>query len=111
MIPHEKALVERLKEKPFALLGINSDGGREALVKIMADNGITWRNGVNGKTNEGLAKEWNVSGWPTIYVLDARGVIRHRDVRGEQMDAAVDALLKETWIAEPEPVGEKKAGG
>ena len=25
MLPHEKELVERLKDKPFALLGINSD--------------------------------------------------------------------------------------
>src|SRR5262245_7158125 len=28
MIPHEKAMVERLKDKPFALIGINSDGDR-----------------------------------------------------------------------------------
>jgi hypothetical protein len=25
MIPHERSLVERLKDKPFALLGVNSD--------------------------------------------------------------------------------------
>jgi hypothetical protein len=25
MLPHEKALVERLKDKPFALIGVNSD--------------------------------------------------------------------------------------
>ena len=28
MIPHEKAMVDRLKDKPFALVGINSDGDR-----------------------------------------------------------------------------------
>lgn len=26
MLPHEKALVQRLADQPFALLGINSDG-------------------------------------------------------------------------------------
>jgi len=36
-----------------------------------------------------------VRGWPTIYVLDAKGVIRYTNVGGEAMDRAVDALLKE----------------
>ena len=34
-------------------------------------------------------------GWPTIYVLDAKGVIRYKNVRGEAMDQAVDTLLAE----------------
>ena len=36
-----------------------------------------------------------MTGWPTIYVLDARGVIRYKNVRGEALDQAVDALLAE----------------
>jgi hypothetical protein len=95
MIPHEKALVERLKGKPFALLGINSDGDAATVRKIMKENGITWRNAVEGSTDGPLATRWNVQGWPTIYVLDARGVIRYREVRDKEMDEAVDALLKE----------------
>ena len=43
-----------------------------------------------------LSKKWNVHSWPTTYVLDAKGVIRYKNVRGEQMDKAVDALLKES---------------
>ena len=35
-------------------------------------------------------------GWPTIYVIDSKGLIRYKNVRGEKMDAAVDTLLKET---------------
>jgi len=31
MIPHEKAMVEKLKNRPFALLGINSDQDRDVL--------------------------------------------------------------------------------
>jgi hypothetical protein len=36
-----------------------------------------------------------VRGWPTIYVLDANGVIRYKNVREEKMDEAVDTLLAE----------------
>jgi hypothetical protein len=33
--------------------------------------------------------------WPTIYVLDQKGVIRAKNVRDEAMDKVVDDLLKE----------------
>jgi hypothetical protein len=33
--------------------------------------------------------------YPTIYVLDARGVIRHEDLRGEKLEKGVNALLDE----------------
>ncbi len=42
-IPREKALVERLKGRPFALLGINSDSDRAKLKSVLAEKGITWR--------------------------------------------------------------------
>jgi hypothetical protein len=95
MLPHEKTLVERLKNEPFALIGINSDGDAAAVKKILSDQGITWRNAIDGSTEGPWAKTWNVRGWPTIYVLDQKGVIRYRDVRDQAMEDAVMALLSE----------------
>ncbi len=40
-------------------------------------------------------RAWNVTGWPTIYVMDHQGVIRFKNTRGEAMDKAVDQLLTE----------------
>ena len=51
-------------------------------------------NGPDG-TRGPISKRWNVTGWPTIYVLDHKGVIRYKGVRGEAMDEAVDTLLAE----------------
>jgi peroxiredoxin len=95
MIPHEKELVERLKNKPFALLGLNSDGPVEKVKQIVDEQKLTWRQGVLGSTDAPLPRKWNVRGWPTIYVIDAKGVIRYKNVRGKKMDEAVDALLAE----------------
>jgi hypothetical protein len=36
-----------------------------------------------------------VKGWPTIYVLDAEGVIRFKELRDAKLDEAVEALVKE----------------
>jgi hypothetical protein len=96
MLPHEKTLVKRLESKPFALLGINSDGEADVVKKILADNQITWRQAIDGDTSGPLATKWNVHGWPTIFVIDHKGVIRYRDVRDQQMEDAVLALLKES---------------
>src|SRR5947209_467941 len=96
MYPHERSLVKRLEGKPFALLGVNSDQNKDDLKKVMEKEGITWRSWFDGGSTGGpIATKWNVHGWPTIYVLDAKGVIRYRDLRGEELDKAVDTLLAE----------------
>ena len=95
MLPHEKKLVKLLESKPFALLGINSDGAAENVKKILAENEITWRQAIDESTGGPLATKWNINGWPTIYVIDAKGVIRYRDVRDQEMEDAVMKLLAE----------------
>ena len=95
MYPHERSLVKRLENKPFALLGVNSDPKEQVEAALKREN-ITWRSWWDGGSTGGpIAKQYDVHAWPTIYVLDAKGVIRYKNVRGEEMDRAVDALLKE----------------
>lgn len=93
MLPHEKTLVKRLADKPFALIGINSDGPVEKVKEILAREKITWRQAVDESTDGVLATKWNISGWPSIFVLDEKGFIRYRDVRDQEMEDAVMALL------------------
>ena len=97
MYPHERSLVKRLNGKPFALIGVNSDEDKDKLKKRLAEEKITWRSFWNGpKGIEGpISTAWNVRGWPTLYVLDHKGVIRYKGVLDEQLDKAVDTLLAE----------------
>ena len=95
MYPHERSLVKRLEGKPFALLGVNSDP-KDRLRQAMKKENITWRSWWDGGNPGGpIATAWNVKGWPTTYVLDAKGVIRYKNVREKEMDKAVDTLLEE----------------
>ena len=95
MLPHEKEMVVRLKDKAFALIGINSDGDRSALQTILEKEKITWRQAVDGSTEGPIATSWNIHGWPTIYILDSKGVIRYKNLRDKPMEDAVVKLLEE----------------
>ena len=97
MYAHERSLVKRLEDKPFALLGVNSDADKDELKKAMEKEHITWRSFWNGPEGTGgpISTKWNVYSWPTTYVVDAKGTIRFKNVRGEAMDRAVDQLLEE----------------
>ena len=106
MYPHERSLVKKMESKPFALIGINSDP-KDRLREVLKKENITWRSWWDGgDTNGPIARAWNVSGWPTIYVLDHKGVIRFKNVRGEKMDQAVEQLLEEM---EKDPAAKKDA--
>lgn len=97
MIPHERSLVAELKDKPFALIGVNSDPDLEYYRQQQQEMGVTWRSFWCGKegTQGPIPTRWNVQGWPTIYVLDHKGVIRFKNVRDEAMTKAVEELLAE----------------
>jgi hypothetical protein len=95
MMPHEKEMVVRLKDKPFQLIGINSDGDRSVVQKILKEQNVTWRQAVDGSTEGPIASSWNIHGWPTIYILDSKGVIRYKNLRDKPMEDAVVKLLEE----------------
>ena len=94
MIPHEREMVERLKEQPFALVSISVDEKKETLTDFLAKEKMPWTHWWNGGLG-GVLEDWDVRHLPTIYILDVQGVIRHKDLRDEELEKAVVALLAE----------------
>ena len=100
MYPHERSLVKRLQGRPFVLLGINSDP-KERLQQAIQREQMTWQSWWDGGDTHGpIAQAWDVHGWPTMYVLDQKGIIRYKlqgiygDSSAQVLDEAVDALLQ-----------------
>lgn len=94
MVPHGRSLVEKMQGQPFALLGVNFDESADALKQVEQANKITWRSFWAGG-NSSIAERYNVRYFPTVIVLDAKGRIRCKGVRGDAIDTAVNSLLKE----------------
>lgn len=95
MVPHERELTKRLAGRPFTILGVNGDDDRRKAKETMAREGMTWPSWWNGGQAGAIVSAWGVRAWPTVYVLDAGGVIRYEGVREEMLDRAVDLLLAE----------------
>jgi hypothetical protein len=99
MLPHERALVQRLANEPFALLGVSSDGEADDVRPRLAEADITWRNAIDVTPSGPWATQWNVSGWPTLYLIDANGVIREKWIGSpgdDVLDAKIDELIAES---------------
>ena len=62
------------------------------------DSGVNWRSSWQGSTTGPLPTKWGVTGFPTKYIIDAKGVIRYMDgdLWGENaIETAVETLLAE----------------
>jgi thiol-disulfide isomerase/thioredoxin len=94
MIPHEREMVKKLKDKSFALISVSADAKKETLTDFLKSTEMPWDHWWNGQTG-GIVKDWNVKFFPTIYVLDSEGVIRYKHIRGKELEDAVEKLLAE----------------
>jgi peroxiredoxin len=102
MFPHERSLVSKLKNRPFALLGVNTDNSA-AEVKQKNVGKVTWRSWFDGKGGP-ICKQYSISAFPSLFVLDHKGIIRKKFVGGPDpkvLDALIEKLVKEA----------EKAGG
>ena len=94
--------MKKLAGKPFAVLGVNlNEPNPTALKKLVEKENLTWRSFSDPRTSEGLgaiSKKWNLAGTPTIYLIDHKGVIRHKwlgGARAKVIDNAVEKLIQE----------------
>ncbi|NWK57622.1 TlpA family protein disulfide reductase [Verrucomicrobiaceae bacterium N1E253] len=98
MLPHERSLVKELKGRPFAIVGVNSDS-KEKLKQLVKDGTTTWRNFTNEQSYGKISTKWGVRGWPTLYLIDHNGVIKHKGLRGEEMEKAIKEMVAEAEAA------------
>ncbi len=93
MYAHERSLVHRMKGRPFALIGVNSDRSRAAARDAVTTKNLNWRSFWADGERGPIPKAWNVRRWPTLYVLDGDGVIRWKGHGTKGLDAAIEACV------------------
>jgi peroxiredoxin len=95
MYPHERALASKLKDNPFAAVSVNTDSTVGTLRKAIDEGTITWRCWWDGGVEGPITTRWGIAAFPSVFVIDAKGVIRFKDVREDNLEKAVLSLVAE----------------
>ena len=93
--PYQRELMEKYKDEPVLLLGVNSDKELKTIREAKTRESLGYRTWWDGSTSGPISQAWSVRSWPSTFILDADGVIRFVDKRQDRMFEAVDRLLAE----------------
>jgi peroxiredoxin len=84
-----------MKDKPFALIGVNvNDRESKNLKDVMEKDNLPWRSFAH---QDAINDHWNPS-TPSYYIIDAKGMIRHKWAGfpgATAMDVALEKLIEE----------------
>lgn len=89
-------LYNQYKPKGFEIFGVSFDTNEAAWRKAIASDGLPWPNAseVNGYNNQ-AAFAYDVFELPTNYLIDQRGIIIAKNLRGEELRKKLKELLGE----------------
>jgi thiol-disulfide isomerase/thioredoxin len=95
-MPNVKSMYSKYHQKGFEIVGISLDQQREKLDRYLESQGIEWPQYFDGKWwNNDVAVSYGVKSIPTTILVDRKGKIRFKSLRGKQLEAAVEQLLAE----------------
>ena len=103
MIPHEREMVKSLEKKPFALISVSVDAEKATLTEFLDKEPMPWGHWWEKGDKNPVAKKYRVRAFPTIYVIDHAGVIRHKWI-GSPGNAAIDKAIADL-VQEAEKAG------
>jgi hypothetical protein len=92
-MPHLKELVERHKDQPFTVLGVNTRDAPDAYRKGVEKFGVTWISAYQGVETSPISDLYRVEGYPTYYLLDAEGRVVESGHSGTAFDEQIAKLL------------------
>ena len=86
-----------MSERPFALIGVNSDKNLAKARQIIKDKNLNWRSfqdnpeGAESK----ISTAWALKGWPTLVVIDENMRIKYRGHNGHDASEIAIKLVAE----------------
>jgi len=98
--PNVVAVFNKWKNKNFTVLGVSLDGGgtgttKEAWLKAIADDGLTWTHvsDLKGWDNQ-VSKIYGIQGVPANFLIDPSGKIIAKDLRGKSLNEKLADIFK-----------------
>ena len=94
-VPNVKAIYEKYHDKGFEIFGVSLDETAGPWKAAIKKNDMNWHHVSSLKGWEcPVAKQYNVTGIPRMYIIDPEGKIIAQDLRGEELANFVAGLYE-----------------
>ena len=95
-MPTVKKVYSTYHEKGFDIIGVSMDNNRAAFDSYIKEQDMKWRHIYDGNGWKAeIGQLYAVSSIPSTFLIDKQGRIRYKNLRGKDLEEAVDKLLKE----------------
>lgn len=88
--------MRKYEGRPFVLLGVNEDNNLKSLQESEKKHNLNWRSWWD--MDQLIAQQWQLEGLPTLYLIDAKGIVRWKSsfpLDEDEMGQRIEALVKE----------------
>jgi thiol-disulfide isomerase/thioredoxin len=93
--PNVVAAYNKFKDKNFTILGVSLDNDKDAWLKAVKDDGLTWKHVSDLKQWESsMVPLYGFDGIPFNVLVDPSGKIIASSLRGEDLEKTLAAILK-----------------
>lgn len=91
--PNIVNIYKKYHDKGLNIIGVSFDRNAEDWKKAIEDDGLTWNQVSNVKYFDEIAKLYNLNSIPATFILDEKGVIIAKNLRGKQLEDKIAELL------------------
>jgi thiol-disulfide isomerase/thioredoxin len=93
-VPFERHVMEKFSSRGFTVIGVNCGDEKKKAAAVIKDQKMTWPSFFDGEDGP-IASEWFINSFPTMFLIDANGIILLRDQPEEsELEAAIEKALK-----------------
>jgi peroxiredoxin len=93
-MPNVKKVYREFHDKGFEIIGVSLDNSEANFDRYIREQKIAWPQIFDGKGwMSGIGRMYAVSAIPATFLLDRDGKIRYKNLRGEELYAAVAGLI------------------
>jgi len=90
-LPNLKAAYKKYKSKGFEIVSVSVDDSAEDWIKAVKDNTMNWVQLWNGEDMQNSAAvKYSITAIPATFLIDADGTIIGRDLRDNELEAALE---------------------
>ena len=93
-LPNLKKAYAKLHERGFEIIGISGDVHKKELEAVLKKQGMTWLQYFNNQGGESeLMKRFGISAYPTMWLVDKKGMVVDFEAKGKDLSVKIEKLL------------------